>query len=981
MLYGIAIFWVTFSLKGQVIPESGFTRVEGLSTNVLYCVMQDSRGFIWIGTDAGVSRYDGYSFKSIGMADGLSDNEVFQIVEDNRNRLWFLTYNGEPTLLDSGRLYNASNTDWLSQVKPGEISRGLQSRGDSIWYTSRNKAFLFVKDQLRKELPVDDLYGPGSEAYMELVNCDTTFLLLCRSVIYYPSTGKKILVPPAISKRLPYTKVLHLDGNLYFILDNKLLRYQPDSGRLVEFQLPVDVPINNLSYSVRDRQLYLLTQKGLFQYDPNTDKLQLSIRFSIPFTTYVFSDRNGNTWIASQNQGLFTSRPPGVHLFQPHTALNTQTVYSLASYKGRIYAGMINGEFLQWDGSKLTQHKTGVSSELNKIYGFKEVGNHFLGIAGTGVFSPVQNTEMSYGSSVKALAVSGEHLYIALSFGVVKATVDSFLRNQLGWNLSKSTPVYHKRVNTILARGDSAFLGGLDGLKLLVKESLRSLPFQDRILNSRVTAIREDAEQRICFTTSGEGLGIISQGKLFTIDEGKGLISNTCNAVVASGTNQLWVATNKGVSSIHYQIKNGELDCTVRNYGVEDGLPAAEVNDIVVQQDTVWLATNNGLAYFNPGKLRPANKLPLVLERVLINGTDRLVRSIYQLAHYENNIQIEYTGLAFASGNEFQYCYRLIGADTTWSTTTNRSILFAGMAPGAYRFQVAAGNAEAIDETGIREIRFTIHPPFWQTPGFRILSALLLIILLGLYMGRRLRRARVFHQQQNETLRLRTQHAESERASLERDKQLIELKEKALALQMNPHFIFNAINSIKGYYSANDKAGAERFIQQFSGLMRLILEKNSQSFISLHDELDLLRAYLSLAAQRQPGKFEFELKIGRGLNTRQLLLPPMLIQPFAENAVIHGMATRETGGMIKIVFSQQGNQLVCEVLDNGEGIQAAQQRNKYKLRESKGIDITRSRLKLISPTSKLEITDIVGADGQVEGTRVEIRIPVNYKPA
>ncbi len=216
----------------------------------------------------------------------------------------------------------------------------------------------------------------------------------------------------------------------------------------------------------------------------------------------------------------------------------------------------------------------------------------------------------------------------------------------------------------------------------------------------------------------------------------------------------------------------------------------------------------------------------------------------------------------------------------------------------------------------------------------------------------------------------------NERAQME--KQVLELEQKALRLQMNPHFIFNALSSINNFIGDNQTAEARRYLSKFAKLMRLVLENSRETFVLLQNEVELLRSYMEIEQLRFTGKFDFEIVVDPAIDPEAIRIPPMLIQPHIENAILHGFAPAEKKGMLWLRFNVNGKSIRCEVEDNGVGRKASIQKERPG-HKSTAMKVSQERLALLSKdgeASAINVVDLVGPDQNPAGTKIIFDLPV-----
>ena len=224
---------------------------------------------------------------------------------------------------------------------------------------------------------------------------------------------------------------------------------------------------------------------------------------------------------------------------------------------------------------------------------------------------------------------------------------------------------------------------------------------------------------------------------------------------------------------------------------------------------------------------------------------------------------------------------------------------------------------------------------------------------------------------------------ERHRNELLRQEENLQLELKALRAQMNPHFLFNSLNSIKNFILSSDSHSAAKYLSSFAHLIRLILQQSSEKRIVLSEELEMLRLYLELEELRFKKNFQYQITLCDDIDPEELSLPPLILQPFIENAIWHGLSTKEGDRRLWIKFQLDSLSLVCVIEDNGIGRAASNRASEHKLKSHKsmGMNITQQRLDLINELEKLnlkiEITDLFANDNSPSGTRIEIVIPQN----
>ena len=347
----------------------------------------------------------------------------------------------------------------------------------------------------------------------------------------------------------------------------------------------------------------------------------------------------------------------------------------------------------------------------------------------------------------------------------------------------------------------------------------------------------------------------------------------------------------------------------------------------------------------------------LIFEKITING-DRDIKNkdeTITLKHNENNISFSYNALAFVDPSSTRFRYRLDSINN-WFYPDNYSnnIHLSSLSAGEYNFQLSASDGSG-EWTQPIEWSFVIKAPYWKSWWF----LLALIILMGgvIYM--------IYHFRMNQMKKIGKMHV-----------QLAELKSESLRSQMNPHFVFNALNSIKSYIIKNKKEEAADYLTTFSELIRAVLRNSTQKEISLKDEIEALVLYLQIENLRLNDKFDYNIEIAENINASTIAFPPLIIQPFVENSIWHGFTNKKEKGKLNIKVYRNKSQLIIEVLDDGIGREASKRIEKSRDRKrSYGIAITKTRLHNIMEKADIDIEDIYNDLNENCGTKVVIILP------
>lgn len=496
------------------------------------------------------------------------------------------------------------------------------------------------------------------------------------------------------------------------------------------------------------------------------------------------------------------------------------------------------------------------------------------------------------------------------------------------------------------------------------------------------TSISESKDGKILYTIRGEGLCMLSdpftnKEKVKVINASNALPSDFVNSVLRDRQDRIWLLHAAGISlfdpqsekSINITGKEGLLRSNYSNrpYMDDDGF--------------LYVGNENGFQRFHPDSLLASvpDNTGIHISGFMINNIKRdsgfAGRSAADkiiLRPGENNISLQFAALTPSFSNLVRYQYRLKGFNPDWQTAEKNTISYNNLPPGTYELQIRTGFLDGSWNEGVFSKTIVIRKPWYKQNLFLTLCTLLLAAGLYALYQFRIRNLK-------EKIQLKASY----------EKRVSEIEMKALRAQMNPHFIFNCLNSINRYIVKSDEKTASGYLTKFSKLIRLILDNSTADFISLEKETETLRLYIEMERLRFDHVFDYTISTEDSLQQQQVFIPPMLIQPYVENAIWHGLLHLGTDrkGLLQLHFTQpEENVLLVTITDNGVGRKkAAQHTSKDALKaKSYGMQITKDRLLLINNLSKLEtkfsMEDLTGKNGEAAGTSVHLQIPFKPEP-
>lgn len=942
---------------------------DGLPSSEAYDVMQDHNGFIWISTDRGLSRYDSYSFRNFSSADGLTDNTVFSAQEDAEGNIWCSTlhgglcyYNGDTIL---PYRYNNVLRDSLGEIiimqtfaigKNQEMFVGRHVAGcRRIDANGKSSDPGFTHDSVAVVYTVLQVNGSVVIGSTDRARLDAN----PPALVSLEVNGKIIRVeahPAAISH---FTYGLDCrNGVFLFSIENMLMEIFPD-GSSREHTL--GGRITKLVQDDAGNVWIGMLNGGVRKYGDGADFSSDDYEVFLPNETVtdVIQDRESAYWFSTLDHGVFYMTSTAVHWLPLASGENGVSVTAMAATaSGKMLLGTSAGEIYTagYNSARLCVDWAKENKRIDFVcdmYAMSDGSGTWVGTGRSLLFLENDSVVVQVAREGYARSMSGDGAggcWISVMNGFRHFPRVSGGRDQEidfgGW----AQDLYWDTMSHTLLVGD------VNGLFRFNNNQMEPYPVINGALKVRVNAVARSGD-KIVAGTLGEGVCVIEGGMRTTISTQQGLCSPLVNDIDVDRNGNIWAATNSGLAQI---IFTGDT-FTVNNYTIFHGLPTNEINRVLCYDDVVWVGTSIGAAWFSPAQLQQQRVAPpIYIEHVSVNGIPRGRDTSWSFAYNENHALFSFLGISYRNAGNTLYRYRLIGFDSAWTTTDNRSVEFASLPPGDYRFEVMARNDDGTWSVAPDSFTFVIAPPFWMRWWFWLISATLLIGITAFFINRRLHNIRYREQQK---------------------RILAEYQHQALAAQMNPHFIFNSLTSMQAFILGDEKENALRYVDRFSFLMRKSMEHSVVKFVSLEKEAELLRAYFDLESMRFGDKLTCSIVIDETVDAGALEVPAMMVQPFAENAIRHGVVHREEpGGYVNVTFSWKNDALWCRVDDNGVGRQRSAEINKNRRKHiSFGSSITEERLRVLCETMKQEYhltyTDKLNDDGTPAGTTIYFLLP------
>ncbi len=955
-LFYIVLFICLYATVGaQQYNYVQYTEKDGLAGSTVYDMCQDKDGFIWFATESGLSRYDGTRFVNFTTKDGLPDNEVLKIFADSRGRVWIVTFKNELNYYYKGKVYNKLQDTLLAKITLATVRVAIaESKNGKIFITDEESITTIsssgeVKKIMGKELTgnaINDFAAFGGEGVVAVTD------RLSRKRFMYNDVEDKFIFQLSIPQSFLFT-------------NNKTAIRLPVFMNFKQQIIDLPTKSGHTSFVTHGGKVtWLNTDRGAWQVDTVNLKWGELFLPNKP-VSLTLTDTEKNTWFSTFGEGVFklssmsfkTLVPPDRK--QPHD----NGIYAFEKYKQDVLAGtgynkayMIRNLAIAENLDFTEAYKFSTNPiKNNRLYTIKTLSNGacLLGFDAFLVKLGSGKPLVKYVYPIKSIAqIDSNFILVGTGLCALKIKIS---------DLSIVDTVWKTRATKVHYANQHYYIGTVNGLyEVNLDKTYTFLGDRHKAFSRRIADINEDGNGTLWIATSDAGIVGYKNGAIVRmIDEKQGLASDICKTLFWQSP-YLWAGTNKGLSKINTLLPNQPII----NYSTSDGLASDFVNAVYVQDSIVYVGTPAGITVFNENTVRLSSRCNLNLLGVKVGGRDTAILDNYALSWRNNSIGFEYVAISLKSAGDIVYRYKLQGLDTAWLQTRNTNINYPSLPAGDYVFMIQGINKFGV-ASNIIQIKFTINAPIWKKLWFYLLLSALAMALVLWIMQRR-------------NKQLRTRLEEKNRVQ----KQFAELEQQALQSQMNPHFIFNCLNSIQQFIVLADIPAANKYLTAFARLIRQTLDNSAKKMLSIEEEVAYLSSYLEMEQMRFSDRFAYTIEVDKHIDKNEDGIPAMLLQPFVENSIRHGLANRTlANGLLRIAFLKEGNSVVCTVTDNGIGRQESIKRKSATHIEyqSKGMSLTQKRINLINSTRQshiqLTIKDLYNSDHTAAGTEVTIIIP------
>nr|WP_320020825.1 histidine kinase [uncultured Draconibacterium sp.] len=924
------ILSITQLVCGQNPFITNYTIADGLPTNKVFCVLQDKNDFMWFGTSAGVVRFDGTSFTRYTTKDGMSYNRIARMKEDIEGRIWCLNIDGSVNFIYKGKVFNEKNAPFLSEIKTDFYYHDLFQDKDSTIYlyngtgeVSVIKGNRFI-DYLPSSLNGTVIFNITRNTNNNLLFWDSNRIVEKRTVDetienhpldFY--VARVTISPEGV------TYVCDMDGNIHLFQGSRLIS---KNFVHVDAQVVNDMLIKDefLWVSTFDNGLYCFKNDSLvFHHEMNKIQnmvLDTQNNLWTSSTTYgVLKINDGILKYQTIEAGEFNEK--GIRAIAPSNndflwLTNGESIYIFKD--GKLFDKKIDvGEYILDQITQLKDNSLLVSGINTPLYIYKNlridpksntIKYDDLNKSNIHVKKPVVNPSES---------IVNFYLNDNLFFRELKNDYPQFRINYTDWGRIRNIFLNYK--NDLIVNGNSNYVvsngqistdstySTFDG-----KWIASNIPIDS---TTEVLQIEEADNSELILIHNDSTYNLISNLYDHISLKIKDLIHYDKTLFLYNQQTVYFISNPTEVIRGKTPVLN-RLNITFNN-----------INDLYCHNETLYVASDDGLTLIPVNECVNAVLIPtkpyfskITLDEKEIDLADGKIK--YKS---KDRLNIEFSSLNFTSSPS-NYAYMLEGVNNDWIIGTEKQVVYLNLKPGHYTFKLKSRkNMEPYSE--VIELPITVVPTFFQRIVTRI-GALLILALLGFLMVRNYYR-----------------HQLRER---EKDNQLVTLENRALQSMMNPHFIFNSLGSIQKFLLQNKSEEAGAYLSRFARLIRQTMNSIKSNAVLLDDEIERLRNYIELEQYRMENHFDFSIILDKQLQQDDYYIPSMIVQPFVENAIWHGISQLSGQGKITIRFiyvNEKSIRIVIE--DNGIGFEKSKAFSKTKNHLNMASNLTQKRIQLI----------------------------------
>ncbi len=996
--------WMLFSQHEKQISFNQLSINDGLSQNSVVDITQDKTGYLWFATQDGLNKYNGINFEKYSLLfdDITKENysKLGKVFVTKRNIIFTITKNGILQKL------NAETNVFKKLNRFKNVSSIYQTKDSSLWIgTFDNTLYkLTERDTIKFLTNENDL-----KSIYAITNYKNKVVVASSNVLFFIDQNQKNDITKIKQQQTSFSSFAISNDSLFIGSYGKGLFYTTNYGKLHRFNgfgknnfIPNDLNILSLLSDSKNRLWIGTYGKGVYLINFLNQtvqhfKTQVRNPKAIHYNDIlkIYEDETGTIWFGTDGAGLSyfdenlskfnvltnyqTPINTNVNVIRAITEGDNGMIIMGSSGNGLTYYNKGNNSFKTYKA----KNDNGILS--NRIMSLLYDNNQlWIGYQDKGLSILLKNKKFIHFSKNSKPALDINTIWCILKDsknriwfgtrdnGLIQFDVKKGVQKKYIFSENDRNSISENNIRTLIEANDGNLWIGTEnsGLnKLIIEKGIFK-----RYSNLKGIKSLHQTDSILWIGTNGKGLQALNlkTNKIHSYTVKNGLPNSIIYGILEDKNKKLWLSSNQGITQFNF--KDFKTTPKIVNYQIHDGLQSLEFNTGAYFKDKkgrLYFGGLKGINWFLPSIINKNNAIPKTeIYEIALFDKKIALNNNQTFKSFENTFSFSFAALHFALPERNKYRYILENYETEWSIISTKNFAhYTNLNAGTYTFKVISSNYDDVWNTTPTTFTFTINPvwylTFWAKIAY-LLSTLFLLFLIYSYLKWRWKME----------LNLKLEHAEKEKLSSE----LLQMEMDTLRSRMNPHFIFNSLNSIKSFIISNDVKSSVIYFSKFAKLLRYNLNNSTIHFVSLADEINFLKDYVALENLRLSAPFKFVVEISENLDIESLKVPPLVIQPFIENAIWHGLSLIKKDGLLLLKIVLVNNSLEIHIIDNGIGREASRILNKNKIHTSKGISITEERLEIFSRIYKLDksfkIIDLKDDDNKNMGTEVIIKLPL-----
>ncbi len=963
---------------------------EGLPQTQVYALDADDDGYIWLGTAGGVGKFNGKYFQNYSNENGLVDNVVTDICHYH-SFIWIFTNKGVTRIKGKETIsYDLTNILKGNHIAAAEF----RSKTNSLIIATKGNELIEIPINKSNELSTENVVNIKSEIEFSTIR---HLLEDKNGNIWISSNGSFGYIDISntwnqqnIKNSTHNVSDIKQDtkGNFYisvygegiYLWNQEIINHFTQEKGLVS-QLIRTLFIDS------NGKIWASSKNGVSRID-NDEIYNFTLKNGLPNENIetICEDLEGNIWMASDGSGAFRFTSDEFVSYRESSGMSSNYVMSIIQDSAYNYwFGTYGTGITKFDTENFSYYAMENNILQNNIVwsAYKDTRNRLWFGTSNGITLFDKNKFITYSdepwlASNKVTSIYEHPIKKEIWLGTSKGVSIFSETDKRTIKQSEALPL--KNIRTI-SKGvnNKTWLGTSNGIFVTDGSFYEPWIYNDQLSDKVVYSIK-NYKDSLWFIGTASGLYYTNGNEVVKMKPHPSFGANYINFIDIESNRYLWVGTNYGIFEIDlFSYLNNQTQ-GILHHTENSGLSSVETNLNAIyidEKNQVWMGTGNGLVKFDRQRRKYVNEelipnISITNVQLFLKETDwtKYTKAINKyseipeelnLSYRNNYLTFYFEGISLTHPDELTYRIILEGLDEEWTPNINQtSFTYPNLSYGEYTFKVKA-SIDGIHWSEPVSFSFIIEKPYYLTWWFILICVFLIFTLTFIIYKWR--------------VSVKTQRENTEK--LVYKSRLLALEQQTLNASMNRHFIFNALNSIQYYINSQDRLSANKYLTSFAKLIRKNLDSSVSvsGLVTIADEIERLNLYITLEHMRFQEKFDFEIDIDEKVDQKNTFIPPMILQPFVENSIWHGLLPKEKGGKLWVRIYEGTNGIVFEIEDNGIGYDTSLSRKTENSHQSKGMLITSGRLEILKKVNSQKMTikgpfQMHGEDGKVIGTKV-----------